>query len=112
MEVVSKDKIEQWILPHLSKGIHGTKVGVELGRIVAAILFILLLISLLIGNPTHPMMTMFSVNFILITILYYALSYCCLFENKINVEGMMKWLGCALTANVIELTIANLIIIR
>ena len=39
MEVLSKDKIERWIVPHLSKGSRGTKVGVELWRIVAAILY-------------------------------------------------------------------------
>jgi transposase len=39
MEVLGKDKIEQWIVPHLSKGSRGTKVGVELWRIVAAILY-------------------------------------------------------------------------
>jgi transposase len=39
MEVLSKDKIERWIVPHLSKGSRGTKVRVELWRIVAAILY-------------------------------------------------------------------------
>ena len=39
MEVLSKDKIERWIVPHLSKGSRGAKVGVELWRIVAAILY-------------------------------------------------------------------------
>ena len=39
MEVLSKDKIERWIVPHLSSGSRGTKVGVELWRIVAAILY-------------------------------------------------------------------------
>lgn len=39
MEVLSKDTIEQWIVPHLSIGRRGTKVNVELWRIVAAILY-------------------------------------------------------------------------
>jgi transposase len=39
MEVLSKDTIERWIVPHLSVGRRGTKVGVELWRIVAAILY-------------------------------------------------------------------------
>ena len=39
MEVLSKDKIERWIVPHLSKGSRGPKVGVELWRIVGAILY-------------------------------------------------------------------------
>jgi transposase len=39
MEVLSKDKIERWIVPHLSKGSRGAKVGVELWRIVGAILY-------------------------------------------------------------------------
>jgi transposase len=39
MEVLSKDMIEQWIVPHLSVGKRGTKASVELWRIVAAILY-------------------------------------------------------------------------
>ena len=39
MEVLSKDTIEQWIVPYLSIGRRGTKVNVELWRIVAAILY-------------------------------------------------------------------------
>ena len=39
MEVLSKDKIENLIVPHLSKGSRGAKPGVELWRIVAAILY-------------------------------------------------------------------------
>lgn len=39
MEVLSKDRIEKWIVPHLSVGRRGTKVGVELWRMVAAILY-------------------------------------------------------------------------
>ena len=39
MEVLSKDTIERWIVPHLSVGRRGTKVSVELWRIVAAILY-------------------------------------------------------------------------
>ncbi len=39
MEVLSKDTIEQWIVPHLSVGRRGTKVQVELWRIIAAILY-------------------------------------------------------------------------
>jgi len=39
MEVLSKDTIEQWIVPCLSVGSRGTKVNVELWRIVAAILY-------------------------------------------------------------------------
>lgn len=39
MEVLTKDTIEKWIAPHLSVGRRGTKVKVELWRIVAAILY-------------------------------------------------------------------------
>jgi transposase len=39
MEVLSKDKIERLIVPHLSKGSRGTKPRVALWRIVAAILY-------------------------------------------------------------------------
>ena len=39
MEVLSKDTIERWIVPHLSVGRRGTKTTVELWRIVAAILY-------------------------------------------------------------------------
>ena len=38
MEVVSKDKIEQWIGSHLSKGERGPEPVVELSTIVQAIL--------------------------------------------------------------------------
>lgn len=38
MEVLSKDKIERWILPHLSQGKRGPKLGVALVDIVRAIL--------------------------------------------------------------------------
>lgn len=39
MEVLSKDSIERWIVPYLSVGKRGTKVKVELWKIVAAILY-------------------------------------------------------------------------
>ena len=39
MEVLNKDRIERWIIPHLSSGRRGTKVRVEPWRIVAAILY-------------------------------------------------------------------------
>lgn len=39
MEVLSKDKIEALIVPHLSEGSRGSEVRVELWRIVAAILY-------------------------------------------------------------------------
>lgn len=39
MEVLNKDTIERWIVPHLSVGRRGTKVKVELWRIVAAIVY-------------------------------------------------------------------------
>lgn len=39
MEVLHKDMIENLIVPHLSKGSRGAKPGVELWRIVAAILY-------------------------------------------------------------------------
>jgi len=39
MEVLSKDTIERWIVPHLSVGRRGTKLRAELWRIVAAILY-------------------------------------------------------------------------
>jgi transposase len=39
MEVLSKDTIEQWIVPYLSVGRRGTKVKVEVWRIVAAVLY-------------------------------------------------------------------------
>ena len=39
MEVLSKDKIERLIVPHLSRGSRGTKLKVELWKIVAAILY-------------------------------------------------------------------------
>jgi transposase len=39
MEVLSKVMIEQWILPHLSKGERGPEPEVELSAIVQAILY-------------------------------------------------------------------------
>jgi transposase len=39
MEVLSKDMIEQWIIPHLSKGERGPEPEVELCAIVQAILY-------------------------------------------------------------------------
>ena len=39
MEVLSKDKIERLIVPHLSKGSRGIQPEVELWRIVAAVLY-------------------------------------------------------------------------
>jgi transposase len=39
MEVLSKDMIEQWIIPHLSKGERGPQPEVELADIVRAILY-------------------------------------------------------------------------
>src|ERR1700712_2306254 len=39
MEVLSKDMIEQWITPHLSKGARGPEPKVELWQIVQAILY-------------------------------------------------------------------------
>ncbi len=39
MEVPSKDMIEQWIVPHLSKGERGPEPGVALSAIVQAILY-------------------------------------------------------------------------
>jgi len=39
LEVLNKDKIENLIVPHLSRGSRGAKPGVELWRIVAAILY-------------------------------------------------------------------------
>ncbi len=39
MEVLSKDKIEALIVPYLSEGSRGSEVGVELWRIVWAILY-------------------------------------------------------------------------
>lgn len=39
MEVLSKDMIEEWIIPHLSKGKRGPKPTVELWRIVQLILY-------------------------------------------------------------------------
>jgi hypothetical protein len=38
-EVLSKDKIEMWIVPHLRKGSRGTKESIEVWRIIAAILY-------------------------------------------------------------------------
>ncbi|MBE7173075.1 MAG: IS5 family transposase [Williamsia sp.] len=39
MEVLSKDNIEAWIVPHVSKGKRGSKPAVELWQIIAAILY-------------------------------------------------------------------------
>lgn len=39
MEVLSKDKIERWIIPHLSKGERGPEPKVALATIVQAILY-------------------------------------------------------------------------
>jgi hypothetical protein len=75
-------------------------------------LFLLLLFPLIIGNPTKTMTILFFIIFMVITVLYYAWAYCDLFENKISFAGMMKGLACAFTANFIELTIANLLILR
>ena len=39
MEVIGKDKIEQWIVPYLSKGGRGTKPPIALTKIIQAILY-------------------------------------------------------------------------
>ena len=39
MEVVSKDKIETWILPYLSKGKRGPGPSVPLWQVIQAILY-------------------------------------------------------------------------
>ncbi len=39
MEELSKNTIEQWIAPNLSVGRRGTKMQVELWRIIAALLY-------------------------------------------------------------------------
>jgi transposase len=39
MEVLSKDIIEEWIVPHLSKGKRGPEPGVDLVKVVQAILY-------------------------------------------------------------------------
>jgi transposase len=39
LEVLNNDKIEAWIVPHISKGKRGSKPGVELWRIISAILY-------------------------------------------------------------------------
>jgi transposase len=39
MEVLSKDKIERWILPYLSKGKRGPEPGVPLWQVIQAILY-------------------------------------------------------------------------
>ena len=39
MEVLGKDMIERWIVPHPSVGSRGTKMRVEMWRVVSAILY-------------------------------------------------------------------------
>jgi hypothetical protein len=75
-------------------------------------IFMLLLFPLLIGNHSQTMSIIFSVVYLLITILYHAWAYCGMFENKITFTGIIKGFTCALTANIIEITIANLLLIK
>jgi hypothetical protein len=74
-------------------------------------LFMIVLFPLLIISPSQATIILFSAIYFIITLFYYAWAYSGLFENRISFRGIIKGFTCALIANIIEITLANLLLL-
>ena len=72
-------------------------------------IFLLVLLPLLVVHPSRIMMLLFSLVYYFIVLIYSAWVYCSLFENKISFTGILKGFACAVTGNLAEFLIANLL---